>query len=513
METQHDVDVLIIGSGMGGSTAAWALKDLGVSVLVLERGDVLPRESENWSPQEVFINGRYRNAENWLEVGGAEFAPGNYYYVGGNTKLFGAVLSRYRESDFISHPVAEGVTKGWPIEYGELEPFYDVAEELYRVHGNVGQDPTDPWRSRPYPYPGLEHEPDIQRLADGLARQGLHPFSLPVGIDLREGGKCIRCRTCDGFPCKLDAKLDAEVGALTPALESPNVELWTNSLVTRIFTDQSNSRVAGVHVIRAGEEVVVRAKHIVLAGGAVNSAALLLRSGIANSSDQVGRNYMVHNSTFMVAVDPRKKNNVFFQKSLAFNDWYEANDEAAFPLGNVQMLGKLQTEMIQAARRYVPKNILRFMTQHSVDMYLTSEDLPSAKNRVTLNPDGQIQISWKPTNFAAHEALVASTRRVVRKAGYPMVFSETMGIATNSHQCGTLMMGDDPKTSVVSPEGFTHDLGNLWVCDSSVFPTSAAVNPALTIAANALRVCRNGIAPSLNVSMSRGPSTENSREN
>lgn len=497
MSEVHEVDVVVVGSGMGGSTAAWALKDAGASVLVIERGDVLPREDANWSPREVFVNGRYRNAENWHEVGGGEFAPGNYYYVGGNTKLYGAVLSRYRESDFEAHDVAEGRTKGWPIGYSELEPYYDIAESLFKVHGNVGQDPTDPWRSQPYPYPGLMHEPDIQRLADGLAAQGLHPFSLPVGIDLRDGGACIRCRTCDGFPCKLEAKLDAEVGALKPALESSNVELWTNSLVTRILADAHGSRATGVEVLRDGRTANVHAQHVVLAAGAVNSAALLLRSGLANSSDQVGRNYMVHNSTFMVAIDPRHRNNVYFQKSLAFNDWYEANDQAPFPLGNVQMLGKLQAEMIQGARPHVPKSVLKYMTAHSIDMYLTSEDLPIPSNRVTLASSGQVEVSWKPTNLSAHSALVASTRRAVRRAGYPMVFSEKMGIATNSHQCGTLLMGTNAEASVVSTRGHTHDLSNVWVCDSSVFPTSAAVNPALTIAANALRVCREGLIPEL----------------
>ena len=225
-----DCDIAIIGSGMGGATFAHALRDAGARVLVVERGDFLPREEANFSPEEVFARGRYRNAEPWYDAStGKPFLPGVHYYVGGNTKVFGACLPRFRERDFGELAHHGGVSPAWPVGYAELEPYYAEAERLYRVHGTFGVDPTDPWRSGDFPYPAVPHEPAIAELSDAMASQGLHPFSMPMGVDRREGGACIRCRTCDGFPCKLDAKSDADVCALRPALRGGNVRLLTRT--------------------------------------------------------------------------------------------------------------------------------------------------------------------------------------------------------------------------------------------------------------------------------------------
>lgn len=491
---ETSVDVLVIGSGMGGSTAAWALRDTGASVLVLERGEHLPREPENWSPEAVFGRQRYKNAEAWLDADGGEFIPGNYYYVGGNTKLYGAMLPRLREADFGEIQHREGISPKWPISYADMEPYYAEMERVLNVHANAGDDPTEPWRSTPYPFPGLAHEPAIQQLADRLSAQGLHPFSMPAGVDVRDGGACILCRTCDGFPCKLDAKSDAEVNILRPAVGEGGATLWTGAYVSALVADASGRRIDHAVIQAQGRTVAVRARHFVLAAGAVNSAAILLRSGgLANSSDMVGRNYMVHNSTFMVAVDPRRKNMTNFQKTLAFNDWYSAGPSTPFPLGNIQMLGKLQAPMIAGARPKVPESLLRFMTNHSIDLYLTSEDLPDPDNRVTVTGDGRIRIRWHANNLTPHFELVKRTTEAIKKSGYPLVFKQRMSIETNSHQCGTLVMGEDPANSVVSPVGHTHDIENLWPADSAPFVSSAAVNPAMTIAANTLRVMRGGL--------------------
>ena len=490
-----ETDIMVIGSGMGGSTIAHALRSSGRRVLVVERGDFLPRELENWSPTAVFEQGRYRNAEPWVDGDGNEFDPGVFYYVGGNTKLYGAMLPRFRAEDFDEIRHHEGVSPAWPFSYETIEPYYAQAEVLYGVHGAKGADPTDPWRSSDYPFPALTHEPPIERLAARLARQGLRPFSMPAAIDLGRGGRCVRCSTCDGFPCMVDAKFDADVSAIRPAVSSGTVQLLTRTRVERLETCPDGRTVIEAAATRDGRPLRILAQRFVVAGGAVNTAALLLRSGSAphseglgNSSGLLGRNYMVHNSTFMVAVDPRRKNTTRFQKTLAWNDWYTASPETPYPLGNVQMLGKLRPEMIAASRSWVPRAVLRSFTNRSVDLYLTSEDLPSASNRVTIGTRGQIVVHWTPNNLASHRALVRRTTRAIRKAGYPLVFTERMGIATNSHMCGTAIMGDDPRTSVARPDGRLHDVENVWVADSSLFPSSAAVNPALTIAANALRI-------------------------
>jgi choline dehydrogenase-like flavoprotein len=492
-------DIAIIGSGMGGGATAWALRESGADVVVVERGGRLPREPANWSAAEVFRKTRYRNAEPWFdEIHQAEFHPGVYYYIGGNTKVYGACLPRFRETDFGVVEHLDGRSPAWPVSYSQMEPYYVRAEQLLLVHGSPGEDPTEPWRSADYPQPALADEPTIERLRHSLNAQGLRPFYLPMGVDRREGGSCIRCATCDGFPCKVDAKSDADVRLIRPAVDA-GVRLLEHTRVRRLESDGDGSHVTSAIAENDDGEVRINAKRYVLAAGAVNTAALLLASGnanhpngLANSSGLVGRRYMVHNSTFMMAVDPRRRSEGGFQKTLGVNDWYVAGPHCDVPLGNLQMLGKLQADIVKPARTWVPMPALRFVTGHSVDIYLTTEDLPDTNNRVVIRADGRIGIYWTPNNLEAHRRLVARVSAVMRKAGYPIILTERMNIATNSHQCGTAVMGDDPEASVVDSRCRSHDVENLWISDSSVFPSSAAMNPALTIAANALRVADNG---------------------
>jgi choline dehydrogenase-like flavoprotein len=495
-----ECDIAILGSGMAGGTAAYALRDAGARVLLIERGGFLPREDANWSATAVFGEKRYKNAELWYDGNSKKsFLPGVHYWVGGNTKVFGACLPRFRVQDFedIEHP--DGVSPAWPIAYGDMEPHYSEAERIYGVHGVGHGDPTEPWRSTDYPYPGLEHEPGIATLAASLSEQGLNPFVMPMGIDFRDGGQCIRCRTCDGFPCRVGAKNDAEVRAVRPALAAGNTRLLTGALVTRLETSADGRTVREAVVVKDGQEVRVRADRFLVACGAANSSVLLLRStsprhpsGLGNSSGLVGTNYMVHASTFVTAIDPRRRSNVFFQKTLGINDWYLPGGGTERPLGNVQMLGKLQAAMVKPARRWVPMPLLDYMTDHSIDLYLTTEDVPTPENRVTIGRGGQITVHWTPNNLASHRELRKRATAMLRRAGYPLVFTERMGIDTNSHMCGTAAMGEDPKRSVLDPYCRSHDVQNLWVLDSSSFPSSAALNPALTIAANVLRVAATG---------------------
>ncbi|MGJ5894353.1 GMC oxidoreductase [Streptomyces niveiscabiei] len=492
-------DVLIIGSGMGGSSLAWALKDSGLDVLVVERGRFLPREPENSQPAEMYIKGRYKNAGYWYDgSNGKPFAPGVYYWVGGNTRFYGAMLPRFRRSDFTEVEHHEGVSRAWPFGYDDLEPFYTAMEELLQVHGQTGEDPTEPPRSKPYPYPALQHEPEIERFSRSLRGQGLHPFHTPNALNISTQADRAAVTTADGCPDETGMKSDAENRLLLPAL-SDGVQILTGAEITRLITSPDGRRVVAAEARHEGRTLRINATSFALAGGAVNSAALLLRSaddahhpqGLGNSSGLLGRNYMVHNSTFFVGVNPLRTNPTKWQKTLGLNDFYEAGPGTRFPLGNLQMLGKLQAPMLKPARPWAPAWALKLMAARSLDIYLTTEDLPSRDNRVRVDGD-RILIDWTPTNLAPHHELVRRVTRAVRRVGYPLIFTQRMGIETNSHMCGTAVAGHDPAQSVLDPLCRSHDVENLWLADSSFFPSSAALNPALTIGANALR-----IAPSL----------------
>jgi len=420
-----------------------------------------------------------------------------HYWVGGSTKLYGAALPRLRVEDFDNLEHEGGTSPAWPISYQDLEPFYSELERWFLVHGEAGIDPTDPPRSSPFPFPPMPSDPYMSDLAGAFRKEGLHPFPLPIGVDLQTGGRCIRCGTCDAFPCKLLAKSDAETCGIRPALESPNVELWTNARARRLVTDPSGKRVVAVEIERDGEVVEVNAGTFVVSCGAVNSAALLLRSassrhpnGLANKSGVVGRNYMVHNNAVLIAVHPTKKNPTVFQKSVSINDFYFSGPDWPYPLGNLQPVGKIKTAMLASTVPWAPKPVLAAIANRSVDWWVMSEDLPDPANRVTLANDGTIQIAWKPNNTATHEHFINVCKQLFRDVGYPVRISKTMGIETNSHQVGTIRFGDDPATSALDPFCKAHDLDNLYVVDGSFFPSSSAVNPALTIGAQAMRVGR-----------------------
>lgn len=488
--------VVIVGSGMGGGTLAWGLAQRGIDVLVIERGDYLPQEPENWSPEAVFVQRRYKPTEMWVDDYGREFAPGVHYLVGGNTKVYGSSLPRLREQDFERTEYPSGVSPAWPFSYADLEPYYGQIEDLYRVHGTSGEDPSEPWRSTPFPFPALEHEPYVAETVRRLAEQGVHPSSTAMGVDLRPGGACIRCHTCDGFPCRLGAKSDAQTCGIDPALATGHVRLLTNARVDRILAE--NDRVVAVEGefegMRAGEPFRITGGAFALCGGAANSAALLLKSaterypqGLANSSGLVGRNYMVHNNTHIAAVDPRRRNDVVFQKTVAINDFYRDMGDG-HPGGTIQLIGKVQGSMMKTHATKVPLFALNRIAERSMEWLVMSEDLPSPGNRVRLDKLGRIQISWRRTNYDRHELLLSRAKSLLRKAGYVGIAEQRFDIALNSHMCGTAVAGTDSNTSVLDPWCRSHDVENLFVVDSSFFPSSGAQNPALTIGAQALRV-------------------------
>lgn len=485
-------DVVVVGSGMGGATTALALARRGVDVLVLERGERLPREPENWSPREVFVQRRYKPSETWYDAKGRPFAPGVHYVVGGNTKVYGASLPRFREHDFGAVEHHEGTSPAWPFSYADLEPYYGEAEALYRVHGVVGQDPTEPWRSAPFPHPPMEHEPYVAELADRLAAQGVHPSANAMGIDRGPGGACVRCATCDGFPCRVGAKSDAETCAIDPALAGTGLRLATGHRVRRVVT--SGGRVD--HLVAEGPEgaVTVGGGRFVLAAGAVNSAALLLASadedhphGVANASGQVGRRFMMHNNAHVAAVDVNRPNDVTFQKTLSVNDWYSDGGDG-YPLGTLQLIGRVDGVMMKSWATRVPLRLLDALARRSVEWLVMSEDLPHADNRVTVDGRGRITTARAAIGQSTHRRLHRRAKALLKAAGYDAVLTQWFDISMNSHMCGTVVAGTDPASSVLDPWCKAHDLANLWVVDGGFFPSSAAMNPALTIAAQALRV-------------------------
>jgi choline dehydrogenase-like flavoprotein len=499
-------DVLVVGSGAGGAPLIKSLSEKGLRVLVLERGRRIPREADNSSVSAVFKDRKYSPNETWLDLQGRGFRPSAWYNVGGSTKMFGTVMMRLRERDFGPVEHAEGLSPAWPISYTDLEPYYGRAEALFGVHGDPTADPWEPPRSAELPHGAVGSEPFVANVFAKLQQRGLHPFPLPVAVDLHEGGKCIRCGTCDGFPCPVGGKNDAETRAIEPALRTGLVEFWEDARVQRLITTPDGRHIQAVEVVHRGETKLVSAKIVILSSGAVNSAAILLRSekrngsgGLANSSGQVGRNYMTHNLTTMMAVS-RKLNPTRFQKTLAFNDFYDGESGFPYPMGNVQTLGKLQAGMLVAGAKYLPASLGAALTRRSLDMLATSEDLPRPENRITLESD-TIRISVSPTNMRAHRRLNRRLRRILHEVGFPIVLAKTLPVNFTAAQCGTVRMGSSPSEAPLDQFCRAFDHQNLFVVDASFFPSSAAVNPALTIAAQSLRVADHiaavdfGLAP------------------
>ncbi len=490
-------DLIIIGSGAGGGTLAYALRDSGMNILLLERGDFLPQEPQNWQPDAVIGQKRYQAQDAWYDDDtGQSFRPGTYYFVGGNTKMYGAAFPRFRERDFEAIEFEEGLSPAWPVSYADMEPYYEQAEHIYWVHGKPGDDPSEPRRRTPYPYPHIPHEPYTQGLIDRLQAQGYHPFSLPMGLDLREGGACIRCNTCDGFPCKLHAKADADVCCVRPAIRATHTKLQTRTLARRLLTDSTGKRIDGVEVEHDGEVSVLRAKMYVVACGATNSTALLLRSandqhpnGLANSSGLLGRNYMAHINSTLIGIDPHRRNTDVFQKTISINDFYFGSPSYKYPMGNLQVLGKIQASgYIARAKPDLTPDQQAEMGMHSTDWWVMSEDLPDPENRVFLGSNGEVRVRRTFKNMRTHTQLVREAEPMLRSVGYSEILHTLMPVETNSHQCGTMRFGNDPATSMLDPYCKAWDIDNLYVVDASFFPSSTAMNPALTIAAQALRV-------------------------
>jgi choline dehydrogenase-like flavoprotein len=500
---QH-YDLIIIGTGAGGGTLARKLAPTGKKILILERGDYIPREKENWDTEEVFLKARYKAKENWTDKDGKSFHPGIHYCVGGNTKVYGAALLRMREQDFDEVKHHGGISPAWDIKYNDLASYYLEAEKLYSVHGLRGSDPTEPAETNPYSLPPLEHEPRIQELFDDIKKLGLKPFPLPIGFKngAENGESKVVLDRFDGFPDPTESKADAHVVGIKEALKYANVTLETNSYVSRLITDDTGKEIKSVEVIRNDETVIYSADMVIVSAGAINSAALLLRSankkhpnGLANGSDVVGRHYMAHNNSAMIALST-KPNPTKFGKTFAINDFYFGTADFSFPMGHIQMLGKSDPMMFREdAPSFAPGLTLEYMAKHALDFWMTSEDLPLPENRVTLDKNGNIVISYSENNLEGHNRLQKKLRWILEHTGCEthllpnnIYLGKKIPIAGTAHQCGTIRFGNDPETSALNINCRAHEVQNLYVVDGSFFPSSSAVNPALTIMANALRV-------------------------
>jgi choline dehydrogenase-like flavoprotein len=508
----EDFDVIVVGTGAGGGTLAHTLASSGKRILLLERGTFLTRETENWDPGPVFVDGKYISPDTWYDGDGTPFQPQVHYFVGGATKMYGAALYRLRPEDFGEIRHVDGISPAWPVSYADFEPWYTKAEWLYQVHGEHGEDPTEGPASRQYPWPAVSHEPRIQRISDSLETAGYHPFHAPCGILLNEidrpASTCIRCGTCDGYPCMVHAKADADIIAVRPVIDLPNVTLLVNSEVVRLQTDPSGRKVTGVVVDHGGDgkEDVYTGDIVVLAAGAANSAKILLQSasdahpaGLANGSDQVGRNYMFHLSK-AVSGFGAEDNETVFQKTLGLNDFYLAGDGREFPLGNIQMLGKSNAGAMKGEEPHLTKLVPEFgldeAAKHAIDFWLTTEDLPRPQNRVTVDKDGNVHLAYSESNQAEASDLYGEFRKILNHVGLAkhhvlhknFYMSMNIPIAGVAHQAGTCRFGADPATSVLDVNCKAHEVDNLYVVDTSFFPSIGAVNPALTAIANGIRV-------------------------
>ena len=509
-------DLCIIGAGVGGGALAQALAPTGARILLVNRLGPLPREAANWDPRALFTQDLYKDDQRWTDAArGEPFRPGMYSWLGGNTKVYGSALLRLRPEDFGDLDTLDGLSPAWPISYEDLAPYYDRAEASYHVHGRRGADPFEP-PAGPFPHAALAHDPRIAEVAEGLHRQGVRAFELPMGVKLshqnpgsgpfvlRETFEAMGRAAFDGYPDLLHLKCDAEVASVEPAVAHDNVTLLTGAEVTRLVTDARGRRVTHIEATVDGEPTTLSADVFALCAGAVHSAALLLRSatdahpdGLANASGAVGRHFMRHVTSKFYTVASQTPNPTRFQKTLAVNDFYFGvpgdPQWESVPLGHIHLMGKHAGWQIlqDLGKGEMTPEDADEIAAHSVDWWVQSEDLPLPENRITLDPQGGIRVAYTETNRAAQDKLMDVLEAALREIGFDRFLRVPMPLAVVNHQCGTCRMGTDPAASVVGVDGRAHDLDNLYLADASVFPSSGATNPTLTIAANAYRVAEH----------------------
>lgn len=480
-------DFIIVGTGAGGGTLAQALAPTGKRILILERGDFMPLEEQNRANVDMFKRDRYHAPEQWYDKDGEPFSPQTNYAVGGNTKIYAAALMRLRDRDFEAVQHQGGLSPAWPLGYSDFEPYYSAAEQLYQVHGDLSGDPTEPDHSQGYPHGPEPYGEAMEDTVGAIADLGLHPTPLPRTLTDRAD----------------DPTGDSQVFGIDLALQHDTVTLKVNARVTALHTNSSGQRVRAVQATLGEQTFLFLGDRVILACGAVNSALLLLQSanekhpdGLANSSGLVGR-YLMKQS--MTAIIQRSQpNSGCFGRSVSINDFYWGDQDFEYPMGHIENIGGLLQDVIYAESppvlsvlaKLMPGAGLAQLAKRSIGWWAQTEALPDADNRVRWNGTKPF-LDYQQNNLEAHDRLVYRWIEVLKSIDaqrsnlYP---KGEVPLQVVAHQCGTCRFGEDPATSVLDLNCRTHDLENLYVVDSSFFPSSGSVSPALTIIANALRV-------------------------
>ena len=488
-------DVIVIGSGAGGGTLAGAMSRKGKTVLVLERGGAMALEDQNVADVDLFRKDRYHpKNERWFGPDGDPFPPQTTYARGGNTKIWGAVLERMREQDFGEVVLQDGISPAWPLDYAELAPYYRQAEQLYRVHGKAGVDPTEPSRNEEFMAPPKPLEPFLEPLRSALERQGCHPYDIPISWSEDRD----------------DPSGDAQLFGLQVG-DPDRLTVRDHARVLRLHVNPGGRVIRGVEAEVNGDVWLFSADVVVLAAGAINTPAILLRSdnahhpkGISNGSDQVGRNLMNLQLTSILQL-ATERNSGRYGRSLAINDYYWGDKNVSFPLGHIQAAGGVLQDALFAesppvlslVTKLIPDFGLERLASRSVAWWAMTEVRPDPHNKVWLNNE-QIRINYIPNNREAHDRLVYRwidtlkdvendpITKVVLKA--PTHARGEAPLSVVGFGCGTCRMGEDAASSVVDPQGKCHELENLYIADSSVFPSCPSVGPGLTVIALALRL-------------------------
>jgi choline dehydrogenase-like flavoprotein len=488
-------DVILIGSGAGGGTLLGALSAAGHSVLLLERGGVMPLEDQNLSEADLFRKDRYHPEEKWFGTDGDPFSPQMVHAIGGNTKIWGGVLERMREQEFSGVKLQEGPSPDWELRYADLEPWYERGEEIYRVHGVAGADPTAPARTGPYPAAPRPLEPFLVELRSALERQGLHPYDLPLSWS----------------DSAVDPSGDAELFGVDPVRTCSNVTVKEHARVVQLHVNPSGQEVRGVEVDIAGQHWLFRGHQVVLAAGAIGTPEILLRSatdhhvrGLANGSDQVGRNLMKPQLTTILQL-ATAPNSGRYARGHGITDFYWGDKNVDFPLGSIHSGGGVLQDALFAESPPVLSLVTKLLPDFGIDQlasrsitwWAMSAVRPDPHNRVLLR-GSQLQINYTPNNREAHDRLVyrwidclkaveSDPLTLVTKAA-PVHPRGEAPLPVIGGACGTCRMGSDPATSVVNLEGRSHEVHNLWIVDASVLPSCPSVGIGLTVIANALRI-------------------------
>lgn len=520
-----EYDAIIIGSGFGGALAAHPLVHAGWRVLMIERGGWLARGPENWHAEAVRdLSAQYDCSTPYRVAGDDPGDIGSVHCVGGASVFFGGVALRYREADFVATSAERQVGALWPYPYGELEPYYAAAEHIMGVAGATGSDPTEPARSANFPnrLPPLSRI--SRRLSDAAERIGYHPSRLPLAInylaqDARKA--CVHCSTCDCYPCAIGAKNDM-ASAVLPSLLRAGLELVTEIAVTGIRLAGARAREVDGIDLRQGARVQYAARHVIFAAGALATPHLLLASGCDqrhSSGRLIGKFLMRHTNAVVFGVfpdrlDPARE----FHKQIMINDCYFGHSSIVEPTGRLGTIQQVHCPPIGLVRAGLPRPFAQLGTRmlgRMTGLIVIANDEPQPANATSLSgatnqlgmPAARVHHRYAARDLAARAALVKVAKAVLAEAGALLTFA--LPVRTFSHALGSVRSGASGQLAPVTADGRLRGFQNIWIADASVLPTSAAVNPSLTIAATALRTgcLLAGVAPS-HVAAARGINRE-----